>query len=139
MNRANLEQIFGRYVKRFPELNTGGHDEVYKWEIAAQFRPMIDRALAADDTSFPKRLVDVVQLTKQTIDNRYELSFYALSDYAKREPTAVRQALRDLLEPDGGDLQVRNHRFTGFLIFARPCMKNIIGIGGAIRQASGFP
>ena len=38
MNRANLEQIFGRYVKRFPELNTGGHDEVYKWEIAAQFR-----------------------------------------------------------------------------------------------------
>ena len=40
MNRANLEQIFGRYVKRFPELNTGGHDEVYKWEIAAQFRPM---------------------------------------------------------------------------------------------------
>lgn len=23
MNRANLEQIFGRYVKRFPELNTG--------------------------------------------------------------------------------------------------------------------
>lgn len=104
MNRANLEQIFGRYVKRFPELNTGGHDEVYKWEIAAQFRPMIDRALAADDTSFPKRLVDVVQLTEQTIDNRYELSFYALSDYAKREPTAVRQALRDLLEPDGGDL-----------------------------------
>ena len=70
MNRANLEQIFGRYVKRFPELNTGGHDEVYKWEIAAQFRPMIDRALAADDTSFPKRLVDVVQLTEQTIDNR---------------------------------------------------------------------
>lgn len=66
MNRANLEQIFGRYVKRFPELNTGGHDEVYKWEIAAQFRPMIDRALAADDTSFPKRLVDVVQLTEQT-------------------------------------------------------------------------
>ena len=63
---------------------------------------MIDRALAADDTSFPKRLVDVVQLTKQTIDNRYELSFYALSDYAKSEPTAVRQALRDLLEPDGG-------------------------------------
>ena len=71
MNRANLEQIFGRYVKRFPELNTGGHDEVYKWEIAAQFRPMIDRALAADDTSFPKRLVDVVQLTEQTIDNRF--------------------------------------------------------------------
>ena len=80
MNRANLEQIFGRYVKRFPELNTGGHDEVYKWEIAAQFRPMIDRALAADDSSFPKRLVDVVQLTEQTIDNRYELSFYALSE-----------------------------------------------------------
>lgn len=119
MNRANLEQIFGRYVKRFPELNTGGHDEVYKWEIAAQFRPMIDRALAADDTSFPKRLVDVVQLTEQTIDNRYELSFYALSDYAKSEPTAVRQALRDLLEPDGGDLQVRNHRFTEFLNFCQ--------------------
>ena len=81
MNRANLEQIFGRYVKRFPELNTAGHDEVYKWEIAAQFRPMIDRALAADDTSFPKRLVDVVQLTEQTIANRYEPSIYRILEF----------------------------------------------------------
>ncbi len=117
MNRVHFDQIIDNYAARFVELNTGGNNEVYKWEIAAEFRPMMDATLAADDTDFPAKLAAVVLLTKQTIDNKNQLAFYALTDYAQSEPQAVREALCQLLTPDGGDLEVRTQRFTEFLNF----------------------
>ena len=117
MNSANLNQIFEHYISRFDELNNAQNSEYYKWEIAARFRPMLDEALQADDVDLPSKLATAVLLTEQTIDNRYELSFYALTDYAKKEPEAVRQALRSLLAPDGGDLALRGQRFSEFLDF----------------------
>lgn len=117
MNRSHFDQIIDNYAARFVELNTGDNNEVYKWEIAAEFRPMMDAALAADDTDFPAKLAAVVLLTKQTIDNGAELAFHALADYARNEPQAVRDALRRLLTPDGGDLEARTQRFTEFLNF----------------------
>lgn len=117
MNRVHFDQIIDNYAAQFAELNTGKKDEVYKWEIAAEFRPMMDAALAADDTDFPAKLAAVVLLTKQTIDNGAELAFHALADYARNEPQAVRDALRRLLTPDGGDLEARTQRFTEFLNF----------------------
>lgn len=120
MNRTHFDQIIDNYAARFVELNTGDNNEVYKWEIAAEFRPMMDAALAADDRDFPAKLAAVVLLTKQTIDNGAELAFYALADYARRELQAareVRDALHQLLTPDGGDLEVRTQRFTEFLNF----------------------
>ena len=83
MNRTHFDQIIDNYAARFVELNTGDNNEVYKWEIAAEFRPMMDAALAADDTDFPAKLAAVVLLTKQTIDNGAELAFHALADYAR--------------------------------------------------------
>ena len=120
MNRIHFDQIIDNYAARFVELNTGDNNEVYKWEIAAEFRPMMDAALAADDTDFPAKLAAVVLLTKQTIDNGAELAFHALADYARREPQVareVRDALRRLLTPDSGDLEARTQCFTEFLNF----------------------
>ena len=117
MNRSHFDQIIDNYAARFVELNIGDNNEVYKWEIAAEFRPMMNVALTADDTDFPAKLAAVVLLTKQTIDNGAELAFHALADYARNEPQAVRDALRRLLTPDGGDLEARTQRFTGFLNF----------------------
>lgn len=120
MNRTHFDQIIDNYAAQFVELNTGDNNEVYKWEIAAEFRPMMDAALAADDTDFPAKLAAVVLLTKQTIDNGAELAFHALADYARRELQAareVRDALHRLLTPDGGDLEARTQRFAEFLDF----------------------
>ena len=117
MNRIHFDQIIDNYAARFVELNTGDNNEVYKWEIAAEFRPMMDAALAADDTDFPAKLAAVVLLTEQTIDNGAELAFHALADYARSEPQAVRNALHQLLTPDGGDLEARTQCFTEFLNF----------------------
>ena len=117
MNRSHFDQIIDNYAARFVELNIGDNNEVYKWESAAEFRPMMNVALTADDTDFPAKLAAVVLLTKQTIDNGAELAFHALADYARNEPQAVRDALRRLLTPDGGDLEARTQRFTEFLNF----------------------
>lgn len=117
MNRIHFDQIIDNYAARFVELNTGDNNEVYKWEIAAEFRPMMDAALAADDTDFPAKLAAVVLLTEQTIDNGAELAFHALADYARSEPQAVRNALHQLLTPDGGDLEARTQCLTEFLNF----------------------
>lgn len=117
MNRVHFDQIIDNYAAQFAELNTGKKDEVYKWEIAAEFRPMMDAALAADERDFPAKLAAVVLLTKQTIDNGAELAFHALADYARSEPQAVRNALHQLLTPDGGDLEARTQCFTEFLNF----------------------
>lgn len=117
MNRIHFDQIIDNYAARFVELNTGDNSEVYKWEIAAEFRPMMDAALEADDRDFPAKLAAVVLLTKQTIDNGAELAFHALADYARSEPQAVRDALRRLLTSDGGDLEARTLCFTEFLNF----------------------
>lgn len=117
MNRVHFDQIIDNYAARFVELNTGDNNEVYKWEIAGEFRPMMDAALAADDRDFPAKLAAVVLLTEQTIDNGVELAFHALADYARSEPQAVRNALHQLLTPDGGDLEARTQRFSEFLGF----------------------
>ena len=117
MNKNNLNQIFDHYIASFNELNDSKNSEYYKWEIAAQFRPALDEALVADGAELPAKLAAVVLLTEQTIDNQYELSFYALSDYAKKEPEAVRNAIKTLLLPDDGDLVLRKQRFMEFLSF----------------------
>lgn len=117
MNNQNLAQIFDHYIARFNELNNPKNSEYYKWEIAAQFRPMLDEALAASNADLPAKLAAVVLMTSNTIDNPYERAFYALSDYAKKEPEPVRSAIKNLLVPDGGDLVLRKQHFTGFLDF----------------------
>lgn len=123
MNSANLSQIFEHYISRFDELNDPQNREYYKWEIAARFRPVLDEALSADNADLPAKLAAAVLLTAQTIDNRYELSFYALTDYAKKEPDAVRVAISALLTPDDGDLLLRQQRFADFLDFCHAMQK----------------
>jgi len=117
VNKEHFNQIIDHYIARFGELNACPNSEVYKWEIAACFRPMLDEALSASDVDLPAKLASVVLLTEQTIDNRYELSFYALSDYARKEPAAVREALCKLIAPDGDDLTDRSECFADFLDF----------------------
>lgn len=116
MNYSNLDQILQHYTDRFEELNNDVNQEYYKWEIAAQFRSKMDETLASDDQLLPAKLASVVLLTSQTIDNRYELSFHALADYARHEPNTVRSMLKELLlTDDNGDLSARMSRFVTFV------------------------
>lgn len=116
MDYERLNQILTHYIERFDELNNNTNREYYKWEIAAQFRPMIDEALAADEASFVAKLSSVVTLTEQTIDNQFELSFHALIDYAKEDVETVRSMLKELLWTDDcSDLSARMERFVTFV------------------------
>lgn len=116
MDHERLDQILAHYIERFDELNNSTNREHYKWEIAAQFRPKMDEALAADETSFAAKLSSVVALTEQTIDNQYELSFHALIDYAREEWQTVQSMLKTLLlTDDNGDLTARMERFVTFV------------------------
>lgn len=116
MDYERLDQILAHYMERFDELNNKDNREYYKWEIAAQFRPMMDEVLAADKTSFVAKLSSVVALTEQTIDNQFELSFHALIDYAREDCDTVRSMLKELLwTDDHDDLSARMERFIAFV------------------------
>lgn len=49
MNPNNLNHIFTNYIANFERINNTNHRETYKWQVTHDFRPLMDRALAADD------------------------------------------------------------------------------------------
>ena len=114
MNYKNLNDIFEHYIEQFEFINKPGNEEYYKWQIAQKFRPLMDVALASSDEAFPKKLLEVRNLTKNLIDS-YLQPFYGLVKCAEEEPDAVRQLFLDLFREDGGDLANREERIKSFL------------------------
>ena len=57
----------------------------------------MDDALAANDTDFAGTLLKVQKLTGNLTDS-YTQPFNGLYEFAKREPTAVKDLLKDLFE-----------------------------------------
>lgn len=113
MNQKNLNDIFEHYIEKFEYINTE-HGEYYKWQIAKRFRPMMDEALASSDDDFPKKLLNVRNLTENMIDS-YLQPFYGLVKCAEIEPVTVRQLFLNLFQEDDGNLTKRNERIKAFL------------------------
>jgi hypothetical protein len=116
MNKTHFDQIIANYVDKFADLNSPatGQDETYKWRIAKQFKPKMDAALTASDEELSKALLSLRQLTYNLIDSTI-LPLTALSEYAKREPSTVRQMFLDLYSEDNGNLDMRMIKIVDFL------------------------
>lgn len=116
MNENHLQQIFANYIEKFEELNAPGPEEYYKWQIAKQFKPMMDDALNSDDVEFIEKLKHIKKQTGNFIDN-YTQPFGGLIKFAREpgETGTVRKMFQKLYEDDGGDLNLRQKRIEEFL------------------------
>ena len=63
---------------------------------------MMDEALASSDDDFPKKLLNVRNLTENMIDS-YLQPFYGLVKCAEIEPVTVRQLFLNLFQEDDGN------------------------------------
>ena len=115
MNTANLNSIFANYIERFDYI-TYTHEEIYKWQIAKEFRAKMDAALAAPDEEFGQALLAVKNLTENLIDS-YTQPFQGLCKYVqeKGEAEHVRSMLKALLSDDNGSLSERSRKNREFI------------------------
>lgn len=109
MNEQNIRRIFANYIEKFDLLNGSVHQEYFKWQIAKQFKPMMDVALSAPADDLPAELAKLQKLTVWLIDNRRIQPFNGIVQYSKREPETVRSMFRSLLT---GDDQLQNRIYT---------------------------
>lgn len=91
MNKSNLQSIFKKYIDNFETLNNEKNDETYKWEIAQKFQNF-----DVDAEDFAEMLTYMWKTSENLIDSSQQLPFYALVDYARREPETVREMFRKL-------------------------------------------
>ena len=114
MNERRIWQLFDSYIEKFEVINTK-HEEYYKWQIAKDFKPMMDAALEASSEEFASKLYDVKRLTANLIDS-YTTPLNGLCVFAKSEPETVRAMFKELLHTDdGGDIEERRKRIVDFL------------------------
>lgn len=114
MNEKRIQQLFDSYIEKFEVINTK-HEEYYKWQIAKDFKPMMDSALNAPVEDFALKLYDVKRLTRNLIDS-YTTPFNGLCVFAKTEPETVRDMFKNLLyTDDDGDIEARRKRIVDFL------------------------
>lgn len=95
MNKTNLHSIFKKYIDNFEILNNEKNDETYKWEIAQEFQ-----YFDVDAEDFAEMLAHMWKVSANLIDSSQQLPFYALVDYARREPETVREMFRKLFDEE---------------------------------------
>ena len=101
MNRTNLQSIFKKYIDNFEILNNEKNDETYKWEIAQEFQKF-----DVDAEDFVEMLTHMWKVSENLIDSSQQLPFYALVEFARREPETVREMFRKLFaEEHLGDIE----------------------------------
>jgi len=113
MNRDNITQIFSHYIDNFERLNGDKIREYFKWQACYEFKPLMDKALAADDSHFSAALYEVKKCTHIIIDT-YTQPFYGLVKMAEKEPGTVRQMFLNLYADDGGDIYVQMKKISDF-------------------------
>ena len=99
MNEIHFSQIVDNYMKKFELMNNAKSHETYKWLIARSFGSMMDEALASNDTDFPGKLREVQKMTGNLTDS-FTQPFYGLYEFAKKEPTTVKDILKGLFASD---------------------------------------
>ena len=114
MNTEHLQQIIDHYLARFEELNGPVYMEYYKWQIAYQFKPMMDKALTGPIEEFPAKLNAVKNLTQNMIDS-YTQPFNGLVEFSKKEPETVREMFRSLFQSAEADVKEKQAAIFQFL------------------------
>lgn len=110
MNRNNLKSIFKKYIDNFEILNNEKNNETYKWEIAQEFRNF-----NIDAPDFAEMLNCMWKTTTNLIDNSQQLPFYALVDYARKEPETVREMFRKLYREEYIDTETKQRLIDEFI------------------------
>ncbi len=113
MNNHRLNQLFTNYIEKFEFINNKDNNESYKWAVVAKVQELFD--LDAPDSDFSDMLYEVWRATENLIDSANQQPFYALVSYAKEDPAAIRDLLRNLFEDDAGDLNLRQERIQSFI------------------------
>ncbi len=114
MNTNNLQQIFNHYIDKFELINSPKHEEYYKWQIAKQFRPLMDSALSCSAEEFVARLKEIKKLTSNLIDS-YTQPLQGLVEFAKEDPNTVQSMFKELYNGDPDDINDTQLRVSGFL------------------------
>ena len=110
MNRNNLKSIFKKYIDNFEILNNEKNDEIYKWEIAQEFQNF-----DVDAPDFAEMLSRMWKTTDNLIDSSQQLPFYALVDYARKEPETVREMFRKLYAEESMDTVAKQQLIDEFI------------------------
>lgn len=110
MNQANFQQIINNYIATFEFTNSKGEEEYYKWQIAKQFKPMMDAALVASDEVLPSKLLAVKKLSSNIIDSSIQ-PFYGICKFAEKEPETVRTMFQELYANNNTSTQNRINHF----------------------------
>jgi len=110
MNKANLQSIFKKYIDNFEMLNNEKNDETYKWEIAQEFQHF-----DIDAEDFAEMLAHMWKVSANLIDSSQQLPFYALVDYARKEPETVREMFRKLFDEEQIDDEAKQELIDDFI------------------------
>ena len=110
MNRNNLKSIFKKYIDNFEVLNNEKNDEIYKWEIAQEFQNF-----DVDASDFAEMLNHMWRTSANLIDSSQQLPFYALVDYARKEPETVREMFRKLYAEEHTDTETKQQLIDEFI------------------------
>lgn len=110
MNRENLWIIFQKYIDSFEYINNRDNNENYKWEIAQKFQ-----AFDVDAPDFADMLSKMWKISENLIDSSQQLPFYALVDYAKKEPETVREMFRKLYADEHIDVETKQSKIEEFI------------------------
>ena len=114
MNRERFQQIVDNYLARFEELNGPVHKEYYKWQIAYQFKPLMNDAIDASEKEFPTKLYAVKKLTQNLIDS-YTQPFNGLVEFSKKEPKTVQGMFQSLFQSAEAAVQEKQATIQDFL------------------------
>lgn len=110
MNQKNLQVIFKKYIDHFERINSVENDENYKWEIAQKFQEF-----DVDAPDFADMLLRMLKISENLIDSSQQLPFYALVDYARKEPETVREMFRALFENEYLDVEAKQATIVAFI------------------------
>lgn len=114
MNTKNLNKVFEHYIEKFEWLNQKPEpDESYKWVAVQDFQNAFDLDVPEDE--FATMLYNAWKASANLIDSNQQQPFYALVEYARREPERVRAMFENLYAEDGGDLGLRQEKIKNFL------------------------
>jgi len=110
MNKKNLHSIFKKYIDNFEVLNNEKNDETYKWEIAQEFQNF---DLDAED--FAEMLLHMCKTAENLVDSSQQLPFYALVEFARREPETVREMFKKLYADEHIDNDAKQRLIDEFI------------------------
>ena len=110
MNKTNLQSIFKKYIDNFEMFNNRLNDETYKWEIAQEFQ-----AFDVEAEDFAEMLNRMWKVSSNLIDSSQQLPFYALVEFARREPETVREMFRKLFDNEHLDIKAKQAVIDEFI------------------------